>query len=273
MPNMLQSLGDFLGSQVGALSSIGNMASLFIHMPEEFEAKLRPVPGGFPVVGSRTNFSPMIFTVDIFDTDEVPAGPKKGRARVALPGDSISALGANSATDVAKAAARPKRRSLIPPLLMLVNPEEFTLTSKKVINESFTKGGWVIEHWGEELDTLSMNGKTGGFYTGNFFFQKLTGLTRINAHNSAAYQNLMALYMIYKNNGYNYEKQFDHRRINSVGSVRLYYDWTVYIGSFRSFRILEDAEKPFQFMYSFEFVPRKWIRSLRPGTLGRGLFL
>lgn len=262
--NFVQYLGNFIGNQIGALSSIGNMASLFIHMPEEFEAKIRPVPGGFPMVGSKPNFSPMIFTVDIFGADEIPSGPTRGTSRVSLPGNAISALGANSSKDTLSAAYRPKRRALIPPLVMLTNPADFTINSNKVFNESFAKGGWVVEHWGEELDSITVNGRTGGFYVGNFLFEEKAGLTRLNARNSAAYQNLMALYLLYKNNGYNYEKQFDHRRINSVGHIRLYYDWAVYFGSFRNFRLVEDAEKPFQFSYSFEFIPRKWLRKMSP---------
>jgi len=262
--NLVQYLGNFLGNQIGSLSSIANMASLFIHMPEEFEAKIRPVSGGFPMVGSRPNFSPMIFTVDIFGADEAPAGPKRGISKVSLPGSAISALGAQSSKDTLTTAFRPKRRALIPPLMMLVNPADFTVSGTKVINESFAKGGWVVEHWGEELDSITVNGRTGGFYVGNFLFEEKAGLTRLQAQNSAAYQNLMALYLIYKNNGYNYEKQFDRRRINSIGNIRLYYDWTVYFGSFRNFRLIENAEKPFQFLYNFEFVPRRWLKRLRP---------
>lgn len=262
--NILQSIGQFVGNQIGALSSIANMASLFIHMPQEYQAKIRPVPGGFPVVGSRPNFSPMIFTVDIYGADEVPKSPKQGTARVGLPGSAISTIGGNSSLDTAKAKYSPKRRALIPPLVMLVNPSDFEVSARKVVNESYAKGGYIVEHWGEELDSIRVSGRTGGFYVGNFFFEEKTGLTRINAINSAAYQNIMALYLIYKNNGYNYEKQFDRRRINSVGHIRMYYDWTTYYGSFRNFRLTEEAEKPFQFTYSFEFVPRATLRSMRP---------
>lgn len=262
--NILQSIGNFVGNQVGAISSIANMASLFIHLPEEYQAKIRPVLGGFPVVGSIPNFSPMIFTVDIYDSDEVSKSPKQGVAKVGLPGSAISTISGNSALDTAKASAKPKRRSLIPPLVLLVNPSDFTISARKVVNETYAKRGWIVEHWGEELDSISVSGRTGGFYVGNFFFEKKSGLTRLNAINSAAYQNIMALYLIYKNNGYNYEKQFDRRRINTVGTIRMYYDWTTYYGSFRSFRLTEDAESPFQFSYTFEFVPRAWIKSMRP---------
>lgn len=262
--NILQSIGQVVGNQIGALSSIANMASLFIHLPEEYQAKIRPVSGGFPVVGSRPNFSPMIFTVNIFGTDEVPKSPKQGVAKVGLPGSAISTLGGNSAKDTIKAKYRPKRRSLIPPLVLLVNPSDFDVSAKKAVSETYAKRGWIVEHWGEELDSITVTGRTGGFYVGNFFFEEKTGLTRLNAINSAAYQNIMALYLIYKNNGYNHEKQFDRRRINSVGHVTMYYDYTTYRGSFRNFRLTEDAEKPFQFSYSFEFVPRETLKSMRP---------
>jgi len=264
---IFQKLGNFVGSQVTKLSTIANYASLVLHMPEEFEAKIFPVPGGFPVVSSRPNFSPMIFSVDIFDTDPNPRGPRAANSPVGLPGDASSALSARTPADTVKAAFQGKKRTYIPPLTLLVNPSDMTLNAQKVATPTYAKGGWIVEHWGEELDRILISGRTGGFYIGNEVFNNKAGITRINARNSAAYQNLMALYLIYKNNGYNYEKQYDKRRINSVGSVRLYYDFVNYIGSFRSFTITEEATRPFSFSYSFEFVVRKWYRGMQPAAL------
>jgi len=265
--NIYQFLGNFVGNQITKLTTIANYASLVAHMPQEYEAKIFPVPGGFPVVGSKPNFSPMVFSIDIYDTDPNPQGPRAATSALALPGNASSGLGIRNASSAVAAAFRPKKRFYVPPLTLFVNPSDVNFSATKVVNPTYAKGGWVVEHWGEELDRLNVEGRTGGFYTGNVLFENKAGLTRINARNSAAYQNLMALYLIYKNNGYNFEKQFDKRRINSVGKVKLYYDFVTYTGTFKSFRILEDAEMPFSFSYSFEFIVTKWQRGMQTAAL------
>ena len=44
---------------------------------------------------------------------------------------------------------------------MYVNPQTITYAFKKLINKSLTKGGYVLQYWGEELPTLTINGVTG----------------------------------------------------------------------------------------------------------------
>jgi len=270
MINLNSSIGNYIGNyianQLGAFSSIANYATLVAHLPEEFAAKFIPLPGGYPMVRSKPNFSPMVFSLDIYAANPTPTGPKLGNSKVSLPGDASSILGADSPANSVQAATSPLSKQIIPPLVLLVNPSDMTVTARKAVEPRLAKGGWVVEHWGEELDTLSVSGRTGAFVVGNLF-ESRSGLTRIYARNSAAYQNLMALYLIYKNNGYNYETHYDRRRINSVGTVNITYDWTTYKGSFRSFSITEDANSPFQFSYNFEFVVREWSRIMSSNPL------
>lgn len=44
---------------------------------------------------------------------------------------------------------------------MFINPENITYTHKKLINKDKTKGGFTLQYWGEELDSLQISGTTG----------------------------------------------------------------------------------------------------------------
>lgn len=45
---------------------------------------------------------------------------------------------------------------------MYVNPNAITYNHKKLIAKDRTKGGYTLQYWGEELDTLNISGTTGG---------------------------------------------------------------------------------------------------------------
>jgi hypothetical protein len=44
---------------------------------------------------------------------------------------------------------------------MYINPQNITYAHKKLINKDKTKGGYTLQYWGEELDTLNISGTTG----------------------------------------------------------------------------------------------------------------
>ncbi len=44
---------------------------------------------------------------------------------------------------------------------MYINPENITTSDKKIITNQRTKGGYVLQYWGEDLTTLSIKGTTG----------------------------------------------------------------------------------------------------------------
>lgn len=45
-------------------------------------------------------------------------------------------------------------------LVMRPNPQTFQKTSAKLVNEQLTNSGWVITHWGNQLDTITVSGVT-----------------------------------------------------------------------------------------------------------------
>jgi len=172
-------------------------------------------------------------------------------------------------------------------LILLANPSNVSLQYKKLTNEVFTRAGYVVEHWGEDIDIMSVTGTSSGFYTEQY------GLTRQYAKNSLAYANLKSLIMLYRNNGiltkenYKAEILFNDALYNKSNSklingssvrglsnisfsvtggssirnvpatrrlVGIKYLGNYYYGTFDSFTVSESAaDKPFRFDYSFQF--------------------
>jgi len=44
---------------------------------------------------------------------------------------------------------------------MYVNPDSFNISNTKIIKESQTKGGFMIQYWGEQLTNVELRGTTG----------------------------------------------------------------------------------------------------------------
>jgi hypothetical protein len=128
-----------------------------------------------------------------------------------------------------------------------------------------------VEHWGENQPTVSASGRLAGFYaldtnvSGAGSPGNGPGLTRAARNFSKAYENFLSLYFIYKNNGAIYiPEEFTENATRQVlamlGSVYIYYDNTLYIGSFSSLNVQESDDKPYGLQYDFEFSVRaKWL--------------
>ena len=136
--------------------------------------------------------------------------------------------------------------AFVPPLVLYINPTTWSVNRARKYNQQFAGMGQIIEHWGEEQIKLSASGKIGGTYTDK------TGLTRYFRRDTASYQSLMHLYVLYRNNGMIYES-LDKSRIGVVGYVRIVYDSEIWIGHFDSFSMSEDASNPYTMDYSFDF--------------------
>ncbi len=154
-----------------------------------------------------------------------------------------------------------------PPLQLLVNPQSFKLSSEKIISDGgFTREGPIIEHWGEQQDKLEASGKLAAFMAidanppvANGPTGGGPGLTRVARNYSASYQNFLSLYLLYRNNGGLYIKSLGDNlltRLSLVGSLYIYYDSILYIGSFDNFNITEVDSNPYSLEYSFQFTVR-----------------
>jgi len=131
----------------------------------------------------------------------------------------------------------------IPTLVMDINPKELSISYKKIINRTRTYGGFIEEHWGDDIDALTGSGKTAMFFSGD-------GLTVENRRQSEALNTFLDLLGIYQNNG---AQTDNNNRIVKVGRVRMDFDNKLYDGFFESFTFNELAEEPFVLSYDFSF--------------------
>jgi hypothetical protein len=75
-------------------------------------------------------------------------GDVKRRVMQFLVPTSVEALGKNDLTD----------RTIVP---IYINPDSFSIQENKIVNENLTKGGYIIQYWGEELPVIQASGTTG----------------------------------------------------------------------------------------------------------------
>lgn len=150
-----------------------------------------------------------------------------------------------------------------PPLQFLVNPQSFKVDLENVISD----GNWtrygpgdVVEHWGPNQDKVEGSGKVAAFMAVDMVNNPSgPGLTRTARQYSASYQNFQSLYAIYRNNAGlfltdNIEPTDSRKQNMSVlGSIYIFYDNTIYIGSFSNFTVTETDAAPFTLEYSFSF--------------------
>lgn len=161
-----------------------------------------------------------------------------------------------------------------PPLRLLVNPATFKVSSEKVIADgNWTRNGPIIEHWGEGQDKLEASGKVAGFFAidanspNSGASGEGPGLTRVARNFSASYHNLLSLWLLYRNNAGIYTKSLDGTelaRLSMVGSIYIYYDDIMYVGSFDSFNLTEADDKPYTLEYNFQFTVRATFLLDRP---------
>ncbi len=144
-----------------------------------------------------------------------------------------------------------------PPLTLLVNPQSFTITRSKVQQYSDrNRKGYIFQSWGQEQVRLSIQGKIGAFIAGaketdgnapeNFRglgaergrlnnTSVASGVQYASKRDSAAWQNLMSLFTIYRNNGYIYDQVTKTEAHQWIGGVAIDYDQMTYIGHFNNF--------------------------------------
>ncbi len=125
-----------------------------------------------------------------------------------------------------------------------VNPNHITPSYRKLVTEVRTRGGWEIQHWGEALTEVRVQGKSGGLNRVGTSFKLKPDQTIMD---STAWQRLQELRSIYEE---------DHKLVNQVPSKLLGFNYLdrFYIGYFTEFTGPEaDADIPYLVTYSFVF--------------------
>jgi hypothetical protein len=147
-----------------------------------------------------------------------------------------------------------------------VNPQRLSPTYTKIVSEIRTRGGWEIQHWGDALTELRVEGKSGGMHrkakqpriNRNTTTTELVNTSKQNQQNGGdglrggedvtdteAWRKLLQLKQLY---------DVDHATRNqeqlTLLGIAVYN--TFYVGYFTSFTGPEyDANEPYQFSYSF----------------------
>ena len=174
-----------------------------------------------------------------------------------------------------------KNNFFVTTLKLTPNPENMTINSAKKINRFNTLSGWVEEHWGDEIDTLSFNGSTFAFFGLNY------GLTSEFRTQTDAYDFMKELIHLYQVNGCIYQNADDYEGADTIAVtdflsnntefrgnhprkglikerlyIKLTYDYLTLLGRFETFDIIEDATKPFRFTYNLIFKAERTFYTL-----------
>lgn len=147
----------------------------------------------------------------------------------------------------------PQSTPSFPYMVLHSNPDNLEETYTKLVNRMVTRGGYVEQHWGEELDTLSCSGSTGAFVSIR------TGLAALNRKASIAYRKHLELKSLYLNNGCVYDQ-----RGNVVfhGGINLHFDGGIYRGYFESLTISEAGDSPYTFKVDFSYKVEQSMRTV-----------
>lgn len=149
-------------------------------------------------------------------------------------------------------------KALLPHALVLhINPSSFSETHAKKIERIQTRGGFVEQHWPDDLSEISADGSTGAFM--NLY----TGSSSVLRQRTIAWDRFRDLYDLYHNNGSVYDPSGN---IVLQGNILLMYDRGSYLGYFRSFDYEETDDSPFAFRMSWSFKVQQALVQL-PGTI------
>ena len=143
----------------------------------------------------------------------------------------------------------------LPDLTMKINPENLNTQFSQLLNRKRTWGGFIEEHWGEQLDSLSASGISSQFYSE-------LGLTNESRRDTDSFKEFEKFINVYRNNGTLYDQKTG--AILVQGYVVMNYDNAIYKGYFESFSLNEIAEKQYQLQYDFSF---KVTKEIYPGRI------
>ena len=163
----------------------------------------------------------------------------------------------------------------IPPLTLLVNPTSMSVAYTNV--QSFTqrsRNGLIFQRWGEGQPTIAFSGSTSGFIAGSDSSLSAsqtttavpTGYQYAAKRNSAAWQNFLALFHFYRNNGYIYDTFRGSEAHLAIGVVAIDYDQFTYLGHIDSFDYTYSDDSPHRVEWTMSFVCSRIISAKTGST-------
>lgn len=166
-----------------------------------------------------------------------------------------------------------------PALTLLVNPNNMAIAYNNIQSYATrTRFGYVFERWGEDQPTISFQGSTGAFISGVangagtvVTLGQISGETPVasgvqfaSRRDSAAWQNLQALFHFFENNGYIYDTLGASEAHLLVGAVAIDYDQWTYVGHIESFDYAFQAGSPNRVEWSMEFKVDRMFDNAQP---------
>jgi hypothetical protein len=188
-------------------------------------------------------------------------------------------------------------------LKMSPNPEALTINSAKMINRYQTLTRWVEEHWGDEIDVITMSGSSFSFF-GYALNGRYPGLVAESRRLTEPYKYLKELQKLFTYDGFimqdnrtyegsvgslrvegfvnpvveqflndpdNFEFVNNHPREGMV-KERLYinfaFDYFSCMGYLDTFDIVEDSKSPYRMTYTLVFKSEKTV--YKQGSLAGG---
>lgn len=137
------------------------------------------------------------------------------------------------------------RVALLPHALVLhVNPQNLSENFTKKIERIQTRGGFVEQHWGDDITDMSADGVTGAF------MNVYTGLSSVVRQRTIAWDRYRDLYDLYRNNGSVHDP---FGNVVLQGQIMLMYDRGTYLGTFKTFSVEETDDSPFMFKLTWAF--------------------
>jgi hypothetical protein len=168
---------------------------------------------------------------------------------------------------------------------LMVNPSSISNNMARIVTRTQTMVGFIEEHWGEELDTITFQGSTAAFVTGaqdlrearseriayqgvegfyealdlnNESYKNAPGLTTSRRRLSVSYRQFKRLIDLFRINGCIYDQYgFVSQRLY----VMLAYGYSAYRGFFESVDVTEDATNPYRFIYTITFKSEETLYS------------
>lgn len=138
---------------------------------------------------------------------------------------------------------------LLPDFLYLhVNPDSFEVSYTQQVERFQTMGGFVEQHFGEQLSEVS------GSQSSGVFMSVEDGITRHNRTDAVAYRKTLQLIDVFKSNGSVYD---DKGMVRFKGRIRIVFGYGTYDGFFTTFEVSESAESPFSLQLSWAFTVEK----------------
>jgi hypothetical protein len=128
-----------------------------------------------------------------------------------------------------------------------VNPSSISFAYRQKISRKKSRAGWIEEHWGEELDTLTVEAVSGGFKSESYGYGGHIATRK--SGEVPAFQRLESIVQAYRDNGLSITGSFPSEFL----PIQFHFDKYIYYGFFESLNLDESADRPFMMSFSFTF--------------------